>query len=56
VANTIGKIDLQRLRWSIPSPRRRPRLHRGSPGGKQLLVTSRWAGKLTLIDTETKRS
>lgn len=52
VANTISKIDLNRLEVvaSYPAP--------GGPdcmdvvaGGKLLLVTSRWARKLTVIDT-----
>jgi YVTN family beta-propeller protein len=56
VANTIGKIDLQTLELvdSYPAP--------GGPdcievlaGGKLLLVTSRWAKKLTVIDTESKK-
>lgn len=56
VANTISKIDLQTLEVvaSYPAP--------GGPdcmdvlaGGKQLLVTSRWARKLTVIDTEQKK-
>ena len=55
VADTIGKIDLQTLTLvdTYPAP--------GGPdcmevlaGGKMLLVTSRWARKLTIIDT-TKR-
>jgi YVTN family beta-propeller protein len=56
VANTIGKIDLQTLTLvdSFPAP--------GGPdcvevmaGGKLLLVTSRWAKKLTIIDAETRK-
>ena len=56
VANTIGKIDLQTLALvdTFPAP--------GGPdcievlaGGKLLLVSSRWARKLTLIDTVTKK-
>jgi YVTN family beta-propeller protein len=56
VANTIGKIDLQTLQLvdTYPAP--------GGPdcievmaGGKMLMVTSRWAKKLTLIDTETRK-
>lgn len=56
VANTIGKIDLQALTLveSYPAP--------GGPdcievlaGGKMLLVSSRWARKLTLIDTATRK-
>lgn len=56
VANTIGKIDLQTLALvdSYPAP--------GGPdcmevlaGGKLLLVSSRWARKLTLIDMATRK-
>lgn len=56
VANTIGKINLQTLELvdTYPAP--------GGPdcievmaGGKMLLVTSRWAKKLTMIDTETRK-
>ncbi len=56
VANTISKIDLQTLEVvaTLPAP--------GGPdcmdvmaGGKTLLVTSRWARKLTVIDTEQKK-
>lgn len=56
VANTISKIDLQTLEpvESYPAP--------GGPdcievlrGGKLILVTSRWARKLTVIDTEAKK-
>ena len=56
VANTISKIDLQTLAVvdTFPAP--------GGPdcievlaGGKLLLVTSRWARKLTVIDTETQQ-
>ena len=56
VANTIGKIDLQTMQLvaTYPAP--------GGPdcievlaGGKLLMVTSRWAKKLTVIDTETKK-
>lgn len=56
VANTIGKIDLQSLALvdTYPAP--------GGPdcmevlaGGRLLLVSSRWARKLTLIDTETRK-
>ncbi|SQE12518.1 exported protein [Bordetella pertussis] len=55
-ANTISRIDMQTLEVvdSYPAP--------GGPDcmdvladGKMLLVTSRWAGKLTVIDLETKR-
>ncbi|HWI83952.1 YncE family protein [Ramlibacter sp.] len=56
VANTIGKIDLQALTLvdTYPAP--------GGPdcidvlaGGKTLLVSSRWARKLTLIDTASRK-
>ena len=54
--NTISKIDLQTLTVvdTYPAP--------GGPdcidvfaGGKVLMVTSRWARKLTVIDTETRQ-
>jgi YVTN family beta-propeller protein len=56
VANTISKIDLQTLEVvaEYPAP--------GGPdcmevlaGGKLLLTTSRWAKKLTVVDTETRK-
>jgi YVTN family beta-propeller protein len=56
VANSIGKIDMQALALvdTINAP--------GGPdcmevlaGGKLLLVTSRWAKKLTVIDLATKK-
>jgi YVTN family beta-propeller protein len=56
VANTISKLDLQTLEVvdTYPAP--------GGPdcidvvaGGKILMVTSRWARKLTVIDTETRK-
>lgn len=56
VANTIGKIDLQTLALvdSYPAP--------GGPdcmevvaGGRYLLVSSRWAKKLTVIDTQSRQ-
>ncbi|WP_442968671.1 YncE family protein [Ramlibacter sp.] len=56
VANTISKIDLATLQVvdSYPAP--------GGPdcmevmgGGRYLLVTSRWAKKLTVIDTEARQ-
>ena len=56
VGNTISKIDLQTLTVvdTYPAP--------GGPdcidvfaGGKVLMVTSRWARKLTVIDTETRK-
>ena len=55
VANTISKIDLATLQVvdTLPAP--------GGPdcmevmnGGRYLLVTSRWAKKMTVIDTETR--
>jgi YVTN family beta-propeller protein len=54
VANTISKIDLSSMQVvsQLPAP--------GGPdcievmaGGKLLMVTSRWARKLTVIDTES---
>ncbi len=54
VANTISKIDLNSMQVvsQLPAP--------GGPdcievmaGGRLLMVTSRWARKLTVIDTET---
>ena len=56
VANTIGKIDLQTLELvdTFPAPGG-PDCIEVLPGGKLLLVTSRWARKLTVIDTETKK-
>ena len=56
VANTISKLDMQtfEVTGSFAAP--------GGPdcidvmgGGKLLLVTSRWARKLTVIDTEQKK-
>ncbi len=56
VANTISKIDLQTLQVvdEYPAP--------GGPdcmellaGGRYLLTTSRWARRLTIIDTETRK-
>ena len=56
VANTISKIDLHTLQVvdTYPAP--------GGPdcmevvaGGRLLLTTSRWARKLTVIDTETRQ-
>ncbi|WP_435531637.1 YncE family protein [Ramlibacter aurantiacus] len=56
VANTISKIDLQSLEVvdTLPAP--------GGPdcmelvaGGRLLLVTSRWARRLTVIDTQTRQ-
>ena len=52
VANTISKIDLDRLEVvaSYPAPGG-PDCMDVAADGKTLLVTSRWARKLTLIDT-----
>jgi YVTN family beta-propeller protein len=56
VANTISKFDLTTLQVvdTYPAP--------GGPdcmdvmaGGRYLMVTSRWARKLTIIDTETRQ-
>lgn len=56
VANTISKLDLETLAVvdTYPAP--------GGPdcidvfaGGKVLMVTSRWARRLTVIDTETRK-
>lgn len=56
VANTISKVDLHSLDvvGSYPAP--------GGPdcmevlaGGKLLMVTSRWARRLTIIDTESRQ-
>jgi YVTN family beta-propeller protein len=56
VANTIGLVDIQRFELVATYP---------APGGpdcmdfmsdnRTLLVTSRWARKLTVIDTETRQ-
>ena len=56
VANTISKIDLQTLevvaRYPAPGG---PDCMDVSADGKTLLVTSRWAKKLTVIDTESRK-
>lgn len=56
VANTIGKINLQTLEladtYQAPGG---PDCMEVMAGGKQLLVSSRWAKKLTVIDLETKK-
>ena len=56
VANSISKIDLHTLAvvdwYNAPGG---PDCMEVMAGGKQLLVTSRWARKLTLIDLETKQ-
>lgn len=55
VANTIGKIDLATLSLvdTYPAPGG-PDCMEVMAGGKLLLVTSRWARRLTVIDTATK--
>lgn len=54
VANSISKIDLHSLQvvaeYAAPGG---PDCIEVLKGGKQLLTTSRWAKKLTVIDTET---
>jgi YVTN family beta-propeller protein len=56
VANTINKIDLQTLEVvatiAVPGG---PDCMDVSADGKQLLVTSRWIKKLTVIDIESKK-
>lgn len=56
VANSISKIDLQTLEvvanYAAPGG---PDCVELSADGKLLMVTSRWARKLTVIDTETKK-
>lgn len=56
VANTISKIDLQTLTvvdtYKVPGG---PDCMDVVTGGKVLMVTSRWARKLTVIDTQTKQ-
>ncbi|MBI5276268.1 MAG: beta-propeller fold lactonase family protein [Burkholderiales bacterium] len=56
VANTISKIALASLKvvdqYAAPGG---PDCIEVLAGGKLLLVTSRWAKKLTVIDTETKK-
>ena len=56
VANTISKIDLQTLEVvaSYPAPGG-PDCMDVSADGKTILVTSRWAKKLTIIDTESRK-
>ncbi|AEG92529.1 YncE family protein [Ramlibacter tataouinensis] len=55
VANTIAKIDLESMAvvdsYAAPGG---PDCIEVMAGGKLLLVTSRWAKRLTVIDTETK--
>jgi YVTN family beta-propeller protein len=56
VANSISKIDLHTLavvdNYNAPGG---PDCMEVLAGGKQLLVTSRWAKKLTIIDLETRQ-
>ncbi|EJL83215.1 YVTN family beta-propeller repeat protein [Polaromonas sp. CF318] len=56
VANTISRIDLQTLEVvdSYPAPGG-PDCIDVSRDGKQILVTSRWARKLTVIDVATRK-
>jgi len=56
VANTIGKIDLQTLTLvdSFAAPGG-PDCMEVMAGGRLLLVSSRWARKLTVIDTQTRQ-
>lgn len=56
VANTISKIDLQTLTVvaNYPAPGG-PDCMDISADGKLLMVTSRWAKKLTVIDTEARK-
>ena len=56
VANTISKIDLQTLEVvdNYPAPGG-PDCIDVSSDGKQILVTSRWARKLTVIDVATRK-
>jgi YVTN family beta-propeller protein len=56
VANTISKIDLQTMTVvaTYPAPGG-PDCMDLSPDGKTIFVTSRWARKLTMIDTVTQK-
>jgi YVTN family beta-propeller protein len=56
VANTISKIDLQSFARvdTFPAPGG-PDCMEVMSGGKLLLVSSRWARKMTVIDTETRK-
>jgi YVTN family beta-propeller protein len=56
VANTISKIDLTTLQVvdTYPAPGG-PDCMEVMAGGRYLLVTSRWAKKLTVIDTEARQ-
>jgi YVTN family beta-propeller protein len=55
-ADTISRIDLQTMSvvdvYPAPSG---PDDMELLPGQKTLLVASRWAGKLTMIDTQTRQ-
>jgi YVTN family beta-propeller protein len=56
VANTISKIDLQSLQvvdtYAAPGG---PDCMEVLAGGRYLMTTSRWARKLTIVDTETRQ-
>ena len=56
VANSISKIDLQTLEvvdhYAVPGG---PDCIEVSPGGRQILVSSRWARKLTVIDVASRK-
>jgi YVTN family beta-propeller protein len=56
VANSISKLDLQSLEvvatFAVPGG---PDCMEVSADGKLLMVTSRWAKKLTVIDTQSKK-
>ncbi len=56
VANSISKIDLQTLEVvdKFPAPGG-PDCMDVSPGGKQILVSSRWARKLSVIDVASHK-
>lgn len=56
VANTISKVDLHTLEVvdSYPAPGG-PDCMEVMAGGRYILVTSRWARRLTVIDTEAKK-
>ena len=56
VANTISRIDVQALEVNsvLPAPGG-PDCMEVSADGKQLMVTSRWARKLTVIDIEARK-
>ena len=56
VANSISMIDMQTLEVvnSFPAPGG-PDCMDVSPGGKEILVTSRWIRKLTIIDVASRK-